>query len=137
MPDQLFPVTDVDAKRFVNKYEPIPQTKEESRRNLQKALSLQEPPVSHLVRNNAERTSVEAAAKVRPKVGKLELVVLNLLHEHSNGLTIDQMVELSGLSYNSISPRPSKLIKKELIYVSGQGLSAMGNKANIYKIKER
>lgn len=131
MDDQLFPIEDIDPAGFLtNKYvEPNLDKGEAAKRLRSKQLHT-------LYRSEASGTSVEAAIKVQPKIGKLEQVVLDLLREHPNGLTIHKMVELSGKPYNSISPRPSKLVEKGLIYVSGKGKSPSGNNANIYRLKE-
>lgn len=115
---------------YINKFDEPSQTRAEKQARMSKAIKLNE-----LVRNEAPSTSVEAALKVRPKIGKLEQIVLDLLAQHPEGLTIHQMVEKSGLAYNSISPRPSRLVKKGLIYVAGEGRSPTGNRCQIYKTK--
>lgn len=132
MNDQLFPIEDIERERFVNRFsEPL-----EKKTATEQAKDRELYPVSHLVSNNHPVTSVEAAVKVRPKIGKLEQIVLDLLAQHPEGLTIFQMCELSGKPYNSISPRPSRLIEKKLIYAAGVGKSPSGNKATIYRLVE-
>lgn len=126
--DQLFEVEDVDPARLVNRFTEPDLDKGEA------AKRLRSKQLHELYRSEASESSVEAARKVLPKISKLEQVVLDVLAEHPEGLTIDQMVELSGKPYNSISPRPSKLVAKGVIYVAGEGKSAMGNKAHIYKV---
>jgi hypothetical protein len=66
-------------------------------------------------------TSHEAAEHVRGELAtKLEAVVLSALREHPNGLTNHGLVRVTGIDWNTITPRIAPLVRKGLVFDSGK-----------------
>jgi DNA-binding transcriptional ArsR family regulator len=66
-------------------------------------------------------TSHEAAGSVRGEISaKLQLLVVRLVTLHPAGLICSEMVALSGLEWNTISPRLKPLRRLGLIHDSGK-----------------
>lgn len=65
-------------------------------------------------------TSIEAAEKFTPKVGRLQKMTLDAIAARGAfGLTADECAQLIGLDRWSIQPRTSELRRKGLIVDSG------------------
>ena len=69
-----------------------------------------DPDTSHL---SAEHVRGELATK-------LEAIVLSALREHPNGLTNHGLVRVTGVVWNTITPRIASLKRKSLVYDSGE-----------------
>jgi predicted transcriptional regulator len=60
-------------------------------------------------------TSLAAAEAVAPKVGRLQRLILDLVHQHPLGLTRDEIEELTGLPHTTSSARVRELFLKGLL----------------------
>jgi DNA-binding transcriptional regulator GbsR (MarR family) len=69
-------------------------------------------------RNEDPLTSHEAAAQVN--VNNLEGIVVDTLLRNPEGLTVDELSEVTGIRDKSISPRMKPLEKKELVWRNGK-----------------
>lgn len=82
-------------------------------------------PMTHvtpgMARVSDPETSREAAASV--DTGRFEQAVVNALRSHPDS-SIQDVVEITGERYRSISPRFAPLRRKGLIYVSGKKRAA-------------
>lgn len=92
-----------------------------------------DPELKTLYRKDGTHASFEAAKKVLPKIRGIKKQMLDLLEVHPEGLTIFQMAEMTGLKIQSVSPRPSEMISKHMIFEDGERDSPDGNPATIYK----
>lgn len=54
-------------------------------------------------------TSLEAAEAIAPKVGRLQRLILDLVRQHPQGLTRDEIEELTGLPHTTSSARVREL----------------------------
>lgn len=60
-------------------------------------------------------TSQAAAEAIRPKVGRLQRLILDLVRQHPLGLTRDDIEALSGLPHTTASARVRELFLKGLL----------------------
>jgi hypothetical protein len=66
-------------------------------------------------------TSHLSAAFVRKELAnRLEQIVLTALREHPNGLTNHGLVRVTGIDWNTITPRIAPLVRKGLVFDSGK-----------------
>jgi DNA-binding transcriptional ArsR family regulator len=67
------------------------------------------------------KTSHEAARHVRKhSASAMEYKALRTLREHPGGLTTHELVYLTGIPWNTISPRLAPLVRKLLVRDSGK-----------------
>jgi hypothetical protein len=92
-----------------------------------------DPELKTLYRKDGTHASFEAAKKILPAIRGIKKQLLDLLEEHPEGLTIFQMANMTGLKIQSVSPRPSEMISKGLIFEDGERPSDDGNAATVYK----
>lgn len=85
-----------------------------------------------LSNRNGTQASKEAAQKILPQLKGIKKQILDLLENEPEGLTIFDISEMTGLKLQSVSGRPSELIKKGLIYEAGTIVNDK-NKATVYK----
>jgi DNA-binding MarR family transcriptional regulator len=71
-------------------------------------------------RRSDPETSHEAAQEVEKSVTALEAIVLEALRNHPLGLTNHEIVEFTGLTWNTASPRLHPLVKKGWVIDSGE-----------------
>lgn len=72
-------------------------------------------------RHTDPETSHEAAAAVEGDVAtKMEQAVVNALQLNPQGLTTHELVDFTGIPYESITPRMSPLCRKNLVCDSGE-----------------
>ena len=64
-------------------------------------------------------TSHAAAEAIYAQIPNLEAVVLRHLRSRSDGLTIDELVDITGIDKVTLSPRLRPLCKKGLAFESG------------------
>jgi len=93
-----------------------------------------------LARKSDPETSHEAAKEV--KIGPLQIAVLRTLRASEQldppGLTMNQVVEISGRPNESITPRFRPLAKKGLIYNTGEKRrNPSGKLAIVWRITKR
>ena len=62
---------------------------------------------------------------------KLEAVVLSALREHPNGLTNHGLVRVTGIDWNTITPRIAPLVRKGLVFDSGKRREGPTNRSCI------
>lgn len=74
----------------------------------------------------AAAKSVEGAEATR-----MELVVLAALKAHPAGLTGHELVEATGLNYESCTPRIRPLVRKGLVVDSGERRTGLSNRKSI------
>lgn len=92
-----------------------------------------DPELKTLYRKDGTHASFEAAKKILPAIRGIKKEMLDLLERHPEGLTIFQMAEMTGLKIQSVSPRPSEMISKKMIFEDGERPSPDGNAATVYK----
>lgn len=92
-----------------------------------------DPELKTLYRKEGTHASFEAAKKILPAIRGIKKQMLDLLEDHPEGLTIFQMSHMTGLKIQSVSPRPSEMISKGLIFEDGERPSDDGNPATVYK----
>lgn len=85
-----------------------------------------------LSNRNGTKASKAAAQKILPQLKGIKKQILDLLENEPEGLTIFDISEMTGLKLQSVSGRPSELIKKGLIYEAGTIVNDK-NKATVYK----
>ncbi len=72
-------------------------------------------------RNSDPDTSHLSAAFMRKeKANRLEALVVSTLRIHSHGLTNHELVTATGVDWNTITPRIAPLVRKGLVYDSGE-----------------
>lgn len=77
-------------------------------------------------------TSHGAADSVRGNIATvLEYKVLRVLREHPLGLTNHEIVALTGLTWNTATPRIAPLVRKGLVYDTGRRRKGPTNRACI------
>ena len=92
-----------------------------------------DPELKTLYRKDGTHASFEAAKKILPAIKGIKKEMLDLLEQHPEGLTIFQMSHMTGLKIQSVSPRPSEMISKKMIFEDGERPSDDGNPATVYK----
>lgn len=88
-----------------------------------------------LARNTDPGTSHMAAKAMTPHVNELETVLLKALRESPNGLTMHELVDKTGLWWNTASPRMRPLARKGLVRDSGERrVGRTGKKCIVWKV---
>ena len=94
------------------------------------------------VPHNRTETSIQAAKYIKPKVGRLQQVVLDCLKDVDFGLTRDELSIVSGLSTATICGRCNELLKIGLITPGFNGSkkikrkTRLGRNAEVLFLKE-
>lgn len=86
-----------------------------------------------LVNLRGTTASYEAAARIAPQLKGIKRRIVDLLEARPEGLTIFEIAELLNLKLQTVSGRPSELIKKDLIFVYGTRITPEHKKVTIYK----
>lgn len=81
------------------------------------------------------QTSQDAAISVLPRHRTLQEIVLEAITEAPEGLTDEQIVEVTGLAPNTARPRRIELANKDLIESDGTRKTKSGRQAQIWKVK--
>ena len=72
-------------------------------------------------RNTDPGTAHEAAAAIEgEKANQMERLVLDVLNGHPGGLTSHELVSLTGLPWNTVTPRIRPLVRKGMAIDSGR-----------------
>jgi hypothetical protein len=83
---------------------------------------------------NAQDTSIEAARKAVLKSGTRRKEIFDLISNHSNGLTDDEIEILTGLTHQSASGLRNSLMRDGLIVDSGERRkNRRGNSSIVWK----
>jgi hypothetical protein len=86
-----------------------------------------------LSNRNGTKASKAAAARIAPQLKGIKKQILDLLENEPEGLTIFDISDMTGLKLQSVSGRPSELIKKGLIFEYATVVGGSHNKATVYK----
>ena len=84
-----------------------------------------------LARNGDPDTSHKAAAYISYRLPALEALVLYCLKHAANGLTVDELIDSTGLDKVTASPRLRPLCNKGLVYESDERRKGKSGRAQI------
>ena len=84
-----------------------------------------------LARNTDPSTSHEAMSA--PTATQLEALVLDVLRKHPDGLTTEQLAEITDISLVTVSPRLRPLTNKGFVGQSGRRQNRSGRSAIVWK----
>ncbi len=118
MDDTLFPVEDIDRKRFV---EPFTTPQERARR---------------LARMSDPQTSWDAIPS-KPALTKTKQRILDLLVHHPEGLTSSEVAHLLDMDKGSSSKRLGDLEHDKWVEACGTRPSDRKRQSTIYKLKDQ
>lgn len=88
-------------------------------------------------RNTDPATSHQAAAQVRgDDATRMEKLVFDCLNEAPHGLTNHELVEATGLTWNTVTPRIRPMVRKGLVMDSGERRPGpTGKRCIVWKVK--
>jgi len=102
----------------------------------------QDPPADSLFalgmhRTNDRETSIEAAKKVAIRAGTDRALVLETFRAHPDGLTAEELANVTNRYQNSIDKRRTELMQAGFIEDSGlRRLSSRGSPMIVWRIKK-
>lgn len=90
-----------------------------------------------LARNSDPDTSHLAALAVEgERANKLENIVLQALRDHPDGLTNHELVAVTGITWNTITPRVHPLVRKRFVVDSGlRKMGPKGKRVIVWKLR--
>jgi len=79
-------------------------------------------------------TSLEAAFRIEPDVGRLQGQVLAVLSSYPDGLIDEQGIELTGMAANTWRPRRRELELLHRVHHDGTRLTRSGRRAKVWHV---
>lgn len=86
-----------------------------------------------LSNRNGTLASKQAAEDILPQLKGIKKEIVDLLELYPQGLTIFQISEITGIKLQTVSGRPSELIKANRIFEAGTVEQASGKNATVYR----
>jgi len=88
-----------------------------------------------LRRSNIRQTSLDAFYEIQADgtADNQKERILNLLRKFSDGLTRDEIHDMTGIMYSSTCARIRELLKSGLVYEDGEKINKSGKRAKIIK----